>query len=101
MVESNQVVYSLSHERMFFFRKHEIIRDANRYGARKNDGKDEEGIQTTQATNVEVDVDAAIMIEDKVANGIRPLDRIWVRIKRVKEPTVVLCNEFTGTSVSP
>jgi hypothetical protein len=101
MVKGNQVVYSLSHERMFFFRKHEIVRDPDGYGARKNDGKDQKWIHTTQATNVEVDVDTAVMMEDKVANGVRPLDRIWVRIKRVEEPTVVLRNKFAGTSVGP
>jgi hypothetical protein len=101
MVKGNQVVYSLSHERVFFFRKHEVIRDAHGYGTRENDGKDKEGIHTTQAANVEVDVDAAVVMEDKVANGIRPLDSIWVRIKCVKEPTVVLRNKFTRTSVSP
>jgi hypothetical protein len=101
MVKGNQVVYSLSHERVFFFRKHEVIRDAHGYGTRKNDGKDKEGIQTTQAANVEVDVDAAVVMQDKVANSIRPLDSIWVRIKCVEEPTVVLRNKFTRTSVSP
>jgi hypothetical protein len=40
MVKGNQVVYSLSHERVFFFRKHEVIRDAHGYGTRKDDGKD-------------------------------------------------------------
>jgi hypothetical protein len=44
MVEGNQVVYSLGHERVFFFRKHKIVRDADGYGARKNDGKDKKGI---------------------------------------------------------
>jgi hypothetical protein len=101
MVKGNQVVYSLSHERVSFFRKHKVIRDAHGYGTRKNDGKDKEGIQMTQAANVEVDVDAAVMMEDKVANCICPLDRIWVRIKRVEEPTIVLRNKFTRTSVSP
>jgi hypothetical protein len=101
MVKGNQVVNSLSHERVFLFRKHEIVRDADGYGARKNDGEDKEGIQTTQAANVEVDVDAAVVMEDEVANGIRSLNGIWVRIKRVEEPAVVLGNKFTRTSVSP
>jgi hypothetical protein len=77
------------------------LEDADGYGARENDRKDKKGIQTTQAANVEVHVDAAIMMEDKVANGIRPLDPIWVRIKRVEEPTVVLGNKLSGTSISP
>jgi hypothetical protein len=47
MVKGNQVVYSLSHERVFFFRKHEVIRNAHGYGARENDGKGKEGIQMT------------------------------------------------------
>ena len=101
MVKGNQVVYSLSHERVFFFRKHEVIGDPHGYSARKNDGKVKEWIQTTQAANVEVDVDAAIVMEDKVADSIRPLDSIRVGIKSVEEPTVVLCNKFTRTSVSP
>ena len=101
MVKGNQVVNSLSHERVFLFRKHEIVRDADGYGAREDDGKYEEGIQATKATNVEVQINAAVMVKDKEADSIRPLDCIGVGVERVEEPTVILCNELAGTGVCP
>jgi len=101
MVKGNQVVYGLSHERVSLFRKYEIIRDADGYGAREDDGEDEKGVQPTKAANVEVHVDATVVMKDEVANRIRPLDSIGVRIKRVEEPTVILCNELAGTGVCP
>jgi len=101
MVKGYQVVYGLSHEWVLFFREHEIVRDADGYGARQDDRKDEKGIQSTKAANVEVHVDATIMMKDKVANGIRPLDTIRVRIECVEEPTIILCNELAGTGICP
>jgi len=78
VVKGDQVVYSLSHERVSLFRKHEIIRDADGYGTGEDDWKDEKGVQPTNATNVEVDINAAVMIKDEVANSICPLNSIGV-----------------------
>jgi hypothetical protein len=78
VVKGDQVVYSLGHERVSFFRKHEIVRDADGYGTREDDWKDKKGVHPTKASNVEVHVNAAIMMEDEVANGIRSLNSIGV-----------------------
>jgi hypothetical protein len=101
MVKGNQVVDSLSHEWVFLFRKHEVVRDADGYGTREDDGKDEEGVQRTKATNVEVHVNTAIMVEDEVADGIRPLDSIGVRIKLVEKPAVILRDKLARTGICP
>ena len=101
VVKGNQVVNSLGHERVFLFRKHEIVRDADGYGTREDDGKDEKGVQATKTTNVEVHINAAVVVKDKVADGVRPLDCIGVGIERVEEPMVIFCNKLAGTSVCP
>lgn len=54
-----------------------------------------------EAAYVEVHVDTAIVVEDKVANSVRPLDRIRVRIKRVEKPTIMLRNELARAGICP
>ena len=86
---------------MFFFGKHEVIGDTNGDGAREDDRKDEERIHTTNTSNVEVHIDTAIMMKDKIADGVRPLDGIGVRIKGVEKPMIMLRNELARACVCP
>jgi hypothetical protein len=86
---------------MLFFGEHEIVRDTDGDGARQDDGKDEERVQPTKAAYVEVHVYTTIIVEDKVANSVRPLDRIRVRIKRVEKPTIMLRNELARAGICP
>lgn len=54
-----------------------------------------------KTADVEVEVYAAEMIEDEVANGVGALDGPPVAVKGVEEPWVVFLDEVTGRFVGP
>jgi hypothetical protein len=61
----------------------------------------EQGIKSVETANVEVEVYAAEMIEDEVANGVGALDGPLVAVKGVEEPWVMLLDEVTRRLVRP
>jgi hypothetical protein len=86
---------------MLRYRAHSVVayarRDCSSYPCRV--GK--EGIKTTIAAIVKIDIDPTVEDEDKVADCIRALDREGVAIKGGEEPGVFCSNKFAGFFVRP
>jgi hypothetical protein len=101
MIEGDEVVDRLRHKRMPFFGEHEVIGNANRYRFREDNWVHEEGVEGTEAADVQIDVHAAIVVEDEIANGIGPLNRVGVGVECVKKPGIVLGYELPRTRVCP
>jgi len=83
VIESDEIVDSLRHERVAFFREHEIIGDANGYRFGEDNREDEERIEGAKATNVQVDVHASIVVKSEISDGVGPLDRVRVGVESV------------------
>ena len=101
MIESDEVMNRLGHERVPLFREHEVIGNANRYGLGEDDWKDEEGVEGAEATDVQIDVHAAVVVENEISNGVGSLNRVGVSLESVQEPGIVLSNEISRTRVCP
>lgn len=86
---------------MALFSEHEVIRDSDRNGFGKDDGIHEERIQGTQASNIQVEVHATVVVEHEVAYGVSTLDSVLVVYEGVEKPPVVLCNEVSRGFVCP
>jgi hypothetical protein len=81
--------------------EHKVVRNPDWDGFRENDLVLEQRVHTSNAPNVEVQVNPTIMMEDKVADSVRTLDRVLVAIKRVQKPRVEFFEERTGRLVRP
>jgi len=101
MVKGDEVVDSLSEERVPLLCKHEVIGDADRNSLGQNDGEYQERIQRPRATDIKVKVYPAVVIKNEITNSICSLNRIRVTVKRVKEPGIVLRDKLAGASVGP
>ena len=101
MIESDEVVDSLGHERVPFFREHEVIGDSNGYRFWEDDREYEERVERAKAADVQIDVHASIVVEDKVPNCVSPLDGVRVCVERVEEPGIVAVNKLPRTRVRP
>ena len=101
IVELHEPVNSLRHKGMVLFGEHEVVGHSNRDGLGEDDGMDEKGVQAAVAAHVKVDVDAAIVVQDEIADSVGSLDRVGVSVERIEEPAVVLSDEFASTLVCP
>lgn len=101
MVEGDEVVDGLLEERVPLLGEHQVVGDTDGDGFWENDGVLEEGIHGSQAADIQVDVDTAIVVQHKVANGVGTLDRVLVMFKRIEEPWVMGSNEFARGGVCP
>lgn len=81
MIKRDQVANCLLHKRVGFLSEHKVIRNSHRDSLGKDDGVYEKGIEWSQTTHVKVKIYSAIVVKDKVANGIGTLDRICVGVK--------------------
>lgn len=95
MIERDQIVDCLRYERVAFLSEHEVVRYANRNRLGKDDRVDEQAIQRPATSHVKVEVNASIVVEDEITDSVCALDRICVRIVRVYEPGVFVCDEFS------
>ena len=83
MIESDEVVDSLSHKRMALLGEHEVIGNADRNRLGEDNGVYKEGVEGPKATDVQVDVNAAVVVEDEIANGVGSLDGVGVTVECV------------------
>ena len=90
VIEGDEVVDCLRHKRMPFFGEYEVIGNANRYRFREDNWVHEEGVEGAEAADVQIDVHAAIVVEDEIANGIGPPYRVGVGVECVEKPGIVL-----------
>jgi len=83
VIESDEVVDSLRHERMPLFREHEIIGNTNGYRFGEDNWEDEERVERAKAANVQVDVHASIVIKNEISDGVGPLNGISIGVESV------------------
>ena len=81
MVKGDEVVDCLLQQRMPFLGKHEVIGDANRDGLRENDGIDEKRVQGAEASNIQIQVYATVMIKDEVTYGVGTLYGVGITVE--------------------
>lgn len=101
VVKSDEVVDRLEEERVSLLSKDEVVGNADRNGLWENDGEMEQRIHGPLAANVQVDVDATIVVQDKVPDHVCALDSIWVVVVGVEEPRVMFSNELPRRFVRP
>jgi hypothetical protein len=81
--------------------KHEVVGHADRDCLWEDDLVVEQGIESVKTADVEVEVNAAVMKEDEIADGVGALDGPLVAVKRAEEPRVMLLDEVTRRLVCP
>ena len=86
VVKAHEVVDGLLQERMSFFCEHEVVGDSYGNCLWQNDGVDKKWIQRFQAPDIKINVDTAIVVENKVPDGVCTLDRVDIVVERIKEP---------------
>jgi hypothetical protein len=86
---------------MLRYRAHSIIAYTCRYCSSYPCGVGEERIETAITAIVEIDVDAAVESEHKVADCVGALDGEGVAVKGGEEPGVFCSNELAGFIVGP
>jgi hypothetical protein len=101
VVKGNEVVDRLEEEWMPLLSKDKVVGDADGVCLWENDGKVEEGIHGPLTANVEVDIDATIVMQNKIPDHVGTLDGIWVVVVGVEEPRVMFRNELPGRIVCP
>lgn len=103
VVESRKTVDSAVHECRTLGRKDQVVGDTDGLGDWKDDLPItlQERVQTSSTADIKVHVDTAKVVEDKVPDRIRSLDRELVRVVHVKVSRVVLGNEFSREIVGP
>nr|POE76215.1 hypothetical protein CFP56_59694 [Quercus suber] len=80
---------------------HDIVADAGGDGAAEEGRVGEQGLERAVAAVVHVDVDAPVVGEDEVADGVGALDGILVALEGLEEPRVLLRDEVCGALVRP
>lgn len=80
---------------------HGVVGDAGGDRAADPGRVGEEGREGALAAVVEVDVDAAVVGEDEVADGVGALDGVGVAVEGFEEPGVFFLYEFSRQSIGP
>lgn len=103
VIESRKTVDSAIHESRTLGREDQVVGNTDRLGDRKNDLPVtlQERVQTSSTADIEVHVNAAKVMQNKVSDRIRSLDWELVRVIHVKVSRVVSGNEFSREIVSP
>lgn len=91
----------LLHEGMSFHREHEVVghADGDRFGQDYFVVK--EGVYPSQAADIEIHVNSAIVVEHKIPDSICALYRILVVVECLEEPHVVVFNKLPRGLVGP
>lgn len=88
-------------ERVSRDRAHGVVGNARRFGAAHPGWVGEEGVEAAVAAVVEVDVGAAVVGEDEVADRVGALDRVLVGFEGGEEPGVFGGYQSAGFVVGP
>jgi len=83
------------------FGEHEVVGNSDRDSFWKNGGVYKKRVHGTPTADVEIHVNAAIMIEDEVADSVSTLDGITVVVEGVYEPWIVCSNKFARAGIGP
>ena len=95
MIERDEVVDRLRHERVPPFCEHEVIGNTNRYRLGEDNWEYEEGVERSKTTDVQVDVHASVVVEDEIPNCVGSLNGVRVCVECVQEPGIVLDYELS------
>jgi len=101
VIELDEILNRLLHEGMVLLGKHKVVGNADRDGARQNDGVDKQWVDALETADVEVEINTAVVVEDKVADCVCALDRVLVCVEGGQKPGVVGCQEVAGFYVCP
>lgn len=101
MIKGTEVVNGLRQEGVTFFGEDKVIGNTDRDSFWENDGVYQEWVERAQTTNVKVEVDTSVMVQNKVTNGVGALDDVFVVVEGVKKPRVVLGDEFARIGICP
>lgn len=82
-------------------RAHDVVGYSRRHSPAHKGGVAQQGVQTTLASIVQVDVHAAVVGEDEIANGVGALDVVFVACKGAEEPGVFFGDKVEGRVVGP
>ena len=78
-----------------------VVGDSCGDGEASEGGELEEGVEGAVRDEVEIEVDAAIVVEEEVADCVGALDRIGIGIVNWDEGRVVFLDEGVGRIVCP
>lgn len=101
VVERDEVVDRLRHERVALCAEHEVVADADGDRLGEDDGVLEERVEWAVAAYVEVEVDAAVVVQHEVADGVGALDVVLVAVEGGEEPGVFVGDERARGLVCP
>lgn len=103
VIESRKSVDSAVHESRPLGREDQVVGNTDRLGDGKNDLPVtlQERVQTSSTADIEVHVNAAEVMQNKVSDRVRSLDWELVRVIHVKVSRVMRGNEFSREIVSP
>lgn len=103
VIESRKTVDSAVHESRTLGREDQVVGNTDRLGDGKNDLPVtlQERVQTSSTADIEVHVNAAEVMQNKVSDRVRSLDWELVRVIHVKVSRVMRGNEFSREIVSP
>lgn len=101
MIKGDEVVNGLRQKGVTLFREDEVIGNTDRYSLWQNDGVHQERVQRAQATNVKVEVDTSVMVQNEVTNRVGTLDHIFVVVEGIKKPRILLSDELARVGIRP
>lgn len=82
-------------------RTHGVVRNARRRSATYPSWVGEKGVETAIAAIVEVDISSPIIRQHKVADGVGALDGVFIVVKGVQKPRILLGDKIAGFLVRP
>lgn len=82
-------------------RAHGIVRDARGFRASHPRSVGQKGVEPTVTAIIQINVDSAVVGQDKISDRVCALDWIWVCIKGVYEPRVLGADEFPRLGIGP
>jgi len=80
---------------------HAVVGYSRRLGEMEPGREREEGIQSASAPIVEIDIDPPVVGQNKITDGIGPLDIVRVPLKRLEEPRILFRDERMAVLVRP
>lgn len=101
MVEGNEIVDGLLQKWVAFLRKYKVVGDPNWNSLGEDHRIDEERIHGAYAADIEVQVNATVIVKNKIPNCISTLDGVGIVVESFEEPRIFLSNELAGARICP
>jgi hypothetical protein len=95
------MVDGLLEEGVHFFGEHEVVGNADGDGYWEDDRVDQQGIKWPETPDVQINVYATVMVENEIANGVRPLNRVLISVERAQKPWIMLRDKLARAGIGP